>query len=97
MASCTGSAPTTRINAMTPPDQWAIASRPDSERWEGPYTTRELAASVALDNWGDPDDGFEPCVALCRPVTDADSDAAEEGWTFIVYGDHEIVTEADVK
>lgn len=70
--------------------QWAYASDPESEHWRGPYATKHEAIVEALAHFGDPEDGFKPCVATCRPVR-PDDDVGDEDWTFIVDGATEVI------
>lgn len=67
---------------------WAFASDPASEYWRGPYPTKHEAIVEALAYFGDPEDGFEPCVSPCRPVTPAD-DHVQENWGWVCEGEIE--------
>ena len=69
--------------------QWAFASDPESEHWSGPFATKHEAIVEALAHYGDPEDGFKPCVSECRPVRPEDD--AEEEWTFICTGEIEVI------
>ncbi len=74
---------------MPTDQQWAFSSEPSSEYWKGPFLTKDEAIAEALAHYGDPEDGFQPCVATCRPVRPEDD--AEPEWTFIVDGDPEVL------
>lgn len=79
----------------TEPQQWAFANHPDSEHWNGPHATKDEAILEALAYWGDPDDGFKPCVSPCRPVQEEDRvEGWANDWTFIVDGPVEVLLES---
>lgn len=69
---------------------WAFANHPNSEHWQGPHETKEVAIAEALNHFGDPDDHHKPCVAECRPIGPDDEDV-EEHWAFLVVGKPELV------
>lgn len=71
---------------------WSFASGPDAERWVGPFPTKHAAIAEALAYYGDPDDGFRPCVATCRARRPEDD--GDETWTFIIDGEPEVIDAA---
>lgn len=72
------------------PQQWAFADHPESEHWRGPFATKHEAISEALGHYGDPEDGFKPCVSHCRPVRPED-EIGDEDWTFLCVGPVEVI------